>query len=56
LNLEINKILKTQDYQQRLSQEAVEASGGSPEQLQAFIKSEMIKWAKVVKSSGAKVD
>ena len=56
LNLEINKILKTQDYQQRLSQEAVEASGGSPEQLQSFIKSEMIKWAKVVKSSGAKVD
>jgi tripartite-type tricarboxylate transporter receptor subunit TctC len=56
LNQEINKVLKSQDYQQRLAQEAVEVSGSSPEQLQTFMKSEMIKWAKVVKESGAKVD
>jgi len=56
LNQEINKVLKSQDYQQRLAQEAVEVSGSSPEQLQTFMKSEMIKWAKVVKDSGAKVD
>jgi len=34
----------------------MEPIGSTPEQFDALIRSEMEKWAKVVKQSGAKVD
>ena len=34
----------------------VEPAGTTPQEFAAFIKSEMTKWAKVVKESGAKVE
>ena len=34
----------------------VDVVNSSPEQLRAYIKSEIPKWAKVVKASGAKVE
>jgi tripartite-type tricarboxylate transporter receptor subunit TctC len=30
--------------------------GGTPEELRAYVKSEIPKWAEVVRASGAKVD
>jgi tripartite-type tricarboxylate transporter receptor subunit TctC len=30
--------------------------GGTPDELRAYLKSEIPKWAEVVKTSGAKVD
>jgi tripartite-type tricarboxylate transporter receptor subunit TctC len=56
LNAEILKIVRGPEYQQRLAREAVEVSGSSPEELQAYTRSELVKWAKIVKDSGAKVD
>jgi tripartite-type tricarboxylate transporter receptor subunit TctC len=39
-----------------LTDSGVDLVGGTPEQLRAYIKSEIPKWAEVVKASGAKVD
>jgi len=34
----------------------VEPAGSTPQEFAAFIKSEMAKWAKVVKEAGARAD
>ena len=44
------------DFRQRIEVEGIEPIGSTPEQLGAYIKSEGVKWAKIVKESGAKVD
>jgi tripartite-type tricarboxylate transporter receptor subunit TctC len=56
LNAEIVRILKMPDVRERMMNAGSEPSGGTPEQFKAFIDAEMIKWAKVVKDSGAKAD
>lgn len=37
-------------------QGSAEAIGGSPEQVGAFIRADIAKWAKVVEDAGAKAD
>ena len=44
------------DFKQRIEVDAVEPIGSTPEQLGEYIKTELVKWAKIVKDSGAKVD
>src|SRR6185436_5383251 len=56
LNAEINKILTMPDVRERFLNGAVDPVGGSPEQFGAHLKSEINKWAKVVKATGAGVD
>jgi tripartite-type tricarboxylate transporter receptor subunit TctC len=56
LNAEIIKVLKSPDVAQRLSSQGAEPAYNTPEQFSAYIKTEMGKWAKVVKASGAQVD
>ena len=48
--------LSTKEVHDRMFASGVEVHPGSPEQLASLIKSEMDKWAKVVKASGAKAD
>src|SRR3954464_2230888 len=55
-NLEVNKIMQGADIKQRLVVEGARYSPNTPEQFGAFIKSEIAKWAPVVKASGARVD
>jgi tripartite-type tricarboxylate transporter receptor subunit TctC len=56
LNAEIIKVLKSPDVAHRLSSQGAEPAYNTPEQFSAYIKTEMGKWAKVVKASGAQVD
>jgi tripartite-type tricarboxylate transporter receptor subunit TctC len=50
------KVLATTDLKKKIIDQGGEPVGEKPEQFAAFIKSETIKWAKVVKESGASVD
>ena len=56
LNAELNKALKTPAVRDKLPEMGLGIVGGTPEQYAAHIKSEALKWADVVKRSGAKVD
>ena len=56
LNTELIRILNTPNMKERLANLGAEPMGNTPEQFAAFIKSEIPKYAKVIKASGAKVD
>jgi hypothetical protein len=53
LNAEMNRAMKMPDVAQRLAGDGVEAVGTTPEQFGAYLKQEVAKWGKVVKTSGA---
>jgi tripartite-type tricarboxylate transporter receptor subunit TctC len=55
-NAEVMRIMRSPEIQARLPAEGARFSPNSPEQFAAFVKSEIAKWAPVVKASGAKVD
>jgi len=56
LNADIVKVLNAQDLKDRIVGLGLEPVGSTPEQFDAFIRSEIRKWSEVVKSSGAKVN
>jgi tripartite-type tricarboxylate transporter receptor subunit TctC len=55
-NAEVNTIMQGADLKQRLLVEGARFAPNTPEQFAAFIKSEIAKWAPVVKASGARAD
>ncbi len=56
LSDEITKILNMPDVRERLIGQGLEPAGGTPEQFAAHVGSEMKKWARLVKRSGARID
>lgn len=56
LHTELMRILKLPDVQQRFQDEGGEVTPITPEQFAAFINTEIAKWDKAVRASGAKVD
>lgn len=56
LNQELTKALTSADLRERLAAVDVEPMTSTPEQFANFIKSETVRYAKVVKASGAKAD
>ena len=56
LNAEINKALASSDVREQIINLGAEPMSMSPDELGAFMKSELVKWTKVVKESGAKVE
>ena len=55
-NAEVNRIMQSPEIQARLPNEGARFVPNTPEQFAAFVKSEIAKWAPVVKASGARVD
>jgi tripartite-type tricarboxylate transporter receptor subunit TctC len=56
LNAEIVKILKLPDVAEKLVALGAEPVGNTSEEFTLMVKTEVVKWADVVKKSGAKVD
>jgi tripartite-type tricarboxylate transporter receptor subunit TctC len=56
LNAEIVRIINTPEMKRRLATLAFTPVGDTRQQFSAFIKSEIAKWGKAVKESGAKAD
>ena len=52
VNAEVDRILKKPLIQERLATDGAQPGGGSPEKFAAFIRADITKWAKVVKSAG----
>ena len=56
LHAELMKILAMPDVQQRFASEGFDIIANTPEQFAAQIKSDLAKWARVIRASGATVD
>lgn len=56
LHAEIAKVLALKEVNDALDKQGAEAQGSTPEQFAAYIKSELAKWAKVVKEAGIRID
>ena len=56
LNSEINRAVNLPDMKERFAQQGAIPAPGTPEDFTAWIRSEIAKWGKVVKVSGARVE
>jgi len=56
LNVELSKVMKMPDIQERMTALGWDPITNTPEQFTAQIKTELAIWADVVKKSGAKID
>jgi tripartite-type tricarboxylate transporter receptor subunit TctC len=56
LNDAVNRAIESPDAHQRLAANAFDPVGGSQQQAAEYVKTEIVKWAKVVRDTGAKPD
>ena len=56
LNADINAVLKEPDLRQKLVAQGADVTGSSPEQFATLIRDDIVRWGKLVKESGAKID
>jgi tripartite-type tricarboxylate transporter receptor subunit TctC len=56
LHGETVKILGTPDIRERLGAQGFEPAGSTPEEFAAYIKSEIAKWSKVIRTAGIKAE
>jgi tripartite-type tricarboxylate transporter receptor subunit TctC len=56
LNAEVNRAIESPDVRERLASNAFDPVGGSQQQFADYVKAEIVKWAKVVRDTGAKPD
>lgn len=56
ISSDMRRALTDPDTRQRLASAGVDICASTPEELAQFHRAELVKWAKIVKDSGAKVD
>jgi len=56
LNDAINRAIQDRDFRERLEANAFDPVGGTQPQFAEYVKAEIVKWAKVVRDTGAKPD
>lgn len=56
LNAEIVKILAVPELRRKLAGQGADPATNTPEQFAAYVKSELARWSKVVKDTGARAD
>lgn len=56
LNTEFNKALSQPELRKKLGEQGADPVGGTSEQFAALIKTDLVRWGAVVKSSGARID
>jgi tripartite-type tricarboxylate transporter receptor subunit TctC len=56
LNGEVRKILQMPDVLELLKAQGAEPIGSTPEEFRDYIKSELVKWEKVVKAAGIRIE
>jgi tripartite-type tricarboxylate transporter receptor subunit TctC len=56
LHAALSTILTSTEYRERLLADGATAETSTPEELMMWVRSEIPKWAKVIKKSGAKVE
>jgi len=56
ISADVAKVLASAEVKQRMAEIGLTPVGNTPEQFDAYIRSEIPKWAKVVKASGATAD
>jgi len=56
LNREANKALAIVPIRRRLTDQGIEPAGGTPGQFAEFMRTELVKWGKIVRESGARVE
>jgi len=56
LNSEIVKALAPTDVRQKLLEMGLVSATNTPDEFAAYIKSETVRWAKIVKDAGIKLD
>jgi tripartite-type tricarboxylate transporter receptor subunit TctC len=56
INADINKLLVQKDVAERFAAQGADPAPWSPEQFAKVLRADMVKWAKVVKDSGATLD
>jgi len=56
LNAEITAVLRSPEVRERFATAGLEPLPSTPEEMAALMKSEAVKWARVIQESGAKID
>ena len=56
LNAELQKVVVQPDVRERFAGLGIEAAASSPDELGAILKSDILKWAKVIKDAGIRAD
>jgi tripartite-type tricarboxylate transporter receptor subunit TctC len=56
INLDVNTVLAMPDVQEKLDTYGAEDGGGTRDKFAQFMHSEQVKWAKVVKDAGVKIE
>ena len=56
LNIALNAAIKDPEVVKRMSAQGVAFVGGTPEQADAFLQSEVTRWGEVIRNAGIKAE